>query len=128
MADAGHHIAGREGRLLDLGEVVGRVAVQLQDADLLQGIVLVRPDLGEVEGVVGRLVGIALRHDLDHHSPLGKVTALDGLKQIALMGFTILADQFCRLGVGHALDALHGLEVELDPVALAGVIEKAVGV
>ena len=43
---------GREGGLLDLGEIVLRVAVQLHHADLDQRIVGVRPDLGQVERVV----------------------------------------------------------------------------
>jgi len=51
--DAGHHVRGREGQLLHLGEVVGGVAVEHHSSDLLEGIVLVRPDLSQVEGVEG---------------------------------------------------------------------------
>ena len=47
----GHDVGRREGRLLDLGEIVLRVAVQLQHADLDQRILAVRPHLGEVERV-----------------------------------------------------------------------------
>ena len=64
-ADAGHDVGRVEGRLLDLGKIVLRVAVQFQDAHLDQGIVLVEPDLGEVEGVVGTGGRILLRHHLD---------------------------------------------------------------
>jgi hypothetical protein len=66
-ADTRHEVRGREDAqldigadvLLDLGEDVLRVAVELQLADLHRRVVLVRPHLGEVEGVeavVRRLV------------------------------------------------------------------------
>jgi hypothetical protein len=34
------------------------------------------------------------------------------------MGLTIMRDLLCSFGVGPVLDALHGLEVELDPMPL----------
>ena len=57
--DAGDHVARLEGGLLDLGEVVLRVAVEDHPADLDERVVPVGPHLGEVEGVepvVGRLL------------------------------------------------------------------------
>jgi len=44
-------VGGREGRLLHLREIVVRVAVELQDPYVDAWVVIVRPDLGEVEGV-----------------------------------------------------------------------------
>ena len=54
--DAGHDVSRVEGRLLNLGKVVFRVAVQLVDAHLNQWIILVEPDLREVKGVVGNIL------------------------------------------------------------------------
>ena len=111
----GTMLAGIEGRLFDLGEIVLRIAVQLEDADLDQGIVLVEPDLGQVEGIVGALGRVLLRHDLDEHGPAGEVALLDALVQIALVAFPVLGDDRLGLFVGQVLDALLGPEVELDP-------------
>ena len=105
-ADAGHDVGRVEGRLLDLGEVVLRVAVQLHDAHLDQRIVLVEPDLGQVEGVVGALGRVLLRHHLDEHRPAREVALLDALVQVALVALPVLADDRLGLGVGQVLDAL----------------------
>lgn len=64
-------------------------------------------------------------HDLHHQAPFGEIAPLDGLVRVALVGFAILTDQLGRLGISHVPDALHGLEVELDPVALASLIDEA---
>ena len=45
----------------------------------MQREVLVRPDLGKVERIVGHLVGLLVRHHLDEHLPLGAVAVLDVL-------------------------------------------------
>ena len=127
-ADAGHDVGRVEGRLLDLGKVVLRVAVQFEDAHLDQGIILVEPDLGEVEGVVGALRRILLRHHLDEHGPAGEVSLLDALVQVALVAFPVLADDRLGLLIGQVLDALLGLEVELDPVPLVLGVDEAEGV
>jgi hypothetical protein len=68
-ADARHHVRRPEPGLFDLGEIILRIAVQLDDADPDQRIILVRLDFGQVEGVIGRLVGIGLGHDLDAEPP-----------------------------------------------------------
>jgi hypothetical protein len=62
--NAGDHIRGGEGGLLDLGKVVVRVAVQRHDSDLLQRELGLRPGLGDVEDVVPELLGLLGRHDL----------------------------------------------------------------
>ena len=55
--NAGYHVRGGEGQLLHLGEVIGGVAVEDHSADLLERVVFVRPDLGQVEGVEGGGLG-----------------------------------------------------------------------
>jgi hypothetical protein len=87
-----------------------------------------RPDLGEVERVVGLLARFQLRHDLDLDLPFREVAALDRLEQVALRAFAVVADHLVGLCVRPVLVALQRLEVELHPVALAGVVPQAVGV
>jgi hypothetical protein len=88
----------------------------------------VRPYLGEVERVVPVLADVALRHDLHREFPLREIAALDRLEQVALVGLAIIGDLLGGFGVGPVLDALHGLEVKLDPVALVLGIDERIGV
>lgn len=48
-AEAGRQVAGFKRSLFDLGEIVLRVAVEFQLADLDERIVAVWPDLGQIE-------------------------------------------------------------------------------
>jgi len=47
----GTMLEGRECGLLNFGEIIVRIAVQFQRADIDHREVAMRPDLGEVEGV-----------------------------------------------------------------------------
>ena len=127
-ADAGHHLRRVEGGLLHFGKEVLRVAVQLHHADFDQRVVLVRPDFGQVERVVGHMGGFMLGHDLHKEGPLRVVAFLQALVQVALVAFAVFADQLLRLRIGQVLDALLRAEVELDPVALVLRIDEAEGV
>ena len=108
-ADAGHDVGRVEGGLLDLGEVVLRVAVQFQHAHLDQRVVLVEPDLGQVEGVVRVAVAASFSGITWMYSfQLREVAVLDGFEQVALVALAVLADERLGLGVGQVLDALLG--------------------
>ena len=124
VADAGDDVGGGEGGLLDLGVVVERVAVELEDADFVEREFGVGPDFGEVEGVEAELRGLRLGHDLDAEAPAGKVAVGDGVEEVGLRGLAVAADDGGGLGVGVGGDALEGLEVELHPVAFADGVEK----
>ena len=126
--DAGHDIGRIEGGLFDLGEIVLRVFVQLQDPHLDQGIILVVPDLGQVEGIVGAGRRILLRHDLHREGPAGEVFLLDAFVEVPLVAFPVLADERLGLLVGQVLDPLLRLEVEFDPEALVLGVDEAEGV
>lgn len=63
-ADARHHRARAERRLLDLFEVVGRVAVQGEPTDRSERVVLVRPHPRDVEDVPPVGLGLLGVHDL----------------------------------------------------------------
>jgi hypothetical protein len=124
----GTMLDGAERGLLDLGVIVVDVAVQLDDPDLDQRIVGVRPDLGQIEGVPAEGLGLGFGHHLDAEPPAREVAALDGLEQVTLGALAVVGDDRVALGVGPVPDALHRLEVELHPDALIGVVDEAVGV
>ncbi|OPY90658.1 MAG: hypothetical protein A4E72_00541 [Syntrophus sp. PtaU1.Bin208] len=127
-ADAGNDMGRIEGRLLDLGKVVLRVLVQLEDPHLDEGIIPVIPDLGQIEGMIGTGVRIGLRHDLHVEGPTGEIALLDALIEVPLVGLPALADGGLGLGIRQVLDPLLGLEVELDPEALVFGVDEAEGV
>lgn len=62
--NSGHHVRGRKRRLLHLRKVVGRVAVQDHAPELAQRVLLVRPHLGQVEGVPVEPLGVLQGHRL----------------------------------------------------------------
>lgn len=126
--DTRHYVGRAEGSLLDLGEVVVRVAVQLEEAHLDQRIVAVRPDLSQVERVVAVGRRILLRHDLHVQLPAREIAFLDALVQVTLRAFAILGDHFGGFGVGQVLDTLLGLEVKLDPETFIAGVDETEGV
>src|SRR5260221_205398 len=127
-ADARHQVGRRERGLLHIGVVVARVAVELHHAHFDQRVVLLAPDLGQVEGVEAVGLGFMLGHDLHAQLPARELAALDGFEQVALAAFTVGGDDGGRLGIGEVLDALLADPVELDPVAFVAGVDEAVGV
>ncbi len=117
--DAGHHVGRLERGLLDFGEVVLRIAVQRQAAELDRRIVAVRPDLGQVEGIEAVVRRVLERHDLHLHRPARRIAPRDRVEQVAHVVVGILGGHRLRFGVGEVGDALVGLEVILHPELLA---------
>ena len=114
-ADARHQVGRLERALLDLGVKVLRVLVQGHRADLDQRVVLLRPDLGQIERVVPVRLGIVVRHDLHLDGPAREVAVADRSEQVLTMVIGRRTRQLVGLVLGQALDALVRLEVELDP-------------
>ena len=108
QAGAGHDVVRLERGLLDLGVVVGDVAVQRQLADVDQRIVAVRPHLGQVERVEPVGLGVLERHDLHLQRPAREVAALDRVVEVALVVVAVLAGQPVGLLLGQEVDALVG--------------------
>jgi len=118
--DTGDEVRRVEGGLLDFGKVVLRVPVEDDLAKLAERVVLVRPDLGEIEDVDVALLGLLRRHGLNVGLPSREVSLVDGLKQVlggVVWGGT--GELGCLL-LGEELDTLLGEEVDLgvDPLAL----------
>jgi len=117
--DARDKVRHLEPGLLDLGEEVLGVAVEHHPADRDRRVVLVRPDLGQVERVEPVVGRVLKRHDLHLEAPDRVIFLLDGLPQVAPVVVGVLAAHGPGLGVGEVGDALLGLEVVLDPDLLA---------
>ena len=122
-------VGRREGRLLDLGVVVLDVAIELQDAHLVEGEVFVGPGLGGVKGApAGALFPLNARgfaHELDGSRPPREVASSDGVEEVALGIVRILASDAVTFSRGEVFDALEGLKVPLDPGAFLAAVDEA---
>ena len=117
-ADAGDDVRRRERRLLDFGEIVVRLAVELHHADLDQRILGLRPDLGQVERVVPVRLRLRFGHHLDEQRPAREVAGFDRAEEVAAVALAVLGDESLGFRVGQVLNALLRAEVEFDPDAL----------
>ena len=78
--------------------------------------------------MVSHFFRVFFRHDLHAQRPFREIAALDGIVQIALVAFTVFADDGFCFGIGKVFNALLGAEVEFDPIALLVGRDKAVSV
>mmetsp|Transcript_34855 Transcript_34855/g.86495 ORF Transcript_34855/g.86495 Transcript_34855/m.86495 type:complete len:549 (+) Transcript_34855:1360-3006(+) len=122
--DARHQVGGRKGRLLGVLEVVLGVAVEDELADGDQGVVAVRPHLGDVEDVPLVGGGLPLRHDLHEHRPRRELTILDAVVEVPCGIVGIAPCQRPGLLSREVLDPLVSLEVHLDIGHLAVLVDK----
>src|SRR5258708_2369846 len=105
-ADTGNDVRRREGSLFRLRKEVVGIAIQFHLTHLDQGVVRVRPHLGQVErmDVIG--VRILFVHDLDIELPPWELTLFDALVQVSLVALTITRDDLSPLSVLQLLNAL----------------------
>jgi hypothetical protein len=75
----------RECSLLDLGEIIFRVAVQGEPAKPAQWHLFLRPDLGQVENVPAELLRLFWTQDLHVAGPGRMFASRDRLKQVLCM-------------------------------------------
>lgn len=126
--DAGDQVRGREGDLLDLGEVVLRVAVEGEFAEGPQGHVFVRPDFGQVEDVPAEFLGVRGGEDLQVAGPGGEVAVLDAVEEVLGVPVRVLGGHVAGFGVGEGFAALVGFAVDLDVVEGSVGLGELVGV
>ncbi len=100
-----HHVARLEGGLLDLGVIIGGIAIQRQPANFDQWIVLMRPDFGQIERIEPIRFGILERHDLHVERPTGIVATLDRVVQITLMVVAIFSGKSVSFFLGETFNA-----------------------
>ena len=124
-ADPGHHVGRIHRDLLNFCEVVVRVAVELQHADFHQQIISVRPDFGQIEGVIRDPAGVRFRHDLNVESPAREIAFFNRFIEIALRTLAVLCHQAFRFIIHQVGDPLLGFEVEFHPKTFVIGINKA---
>jgi enoyl-CoA hydratase/carnithine racemase len=90
------------------------VLVQSKLPDRPQGIILMRPYARHVEDIPVILLRLLRVHHLGEDVPAGILAAFDRLEQITRVGVGVLAGQLFGFLAGQVLDALVGLEVDLD--------------
>lgn len=126
--NTGDNMRGREGSLFNLSKVVLGVFVERPLAKLTKGVLVMGPDLGEIENAKVGLLGLLGGHGLDVAGPAGVLTLLDGLKEVLLGMVWVLTGHLGGLVVGQVLDALVGQKVDLNVVELALLVDPLVGV
>lgn len=114
--------------MLDLGEVVLRVLVEGELAEWSQWDLLLWPDLGQVEDVPAELLGLLRREDLNVDGPRWVVALLDSLKEVLGMPVWVVTSKLAGLLVVQGLDALVGLQVDLDIVESSVLLDPLEGV
>ena len=117
--DPRDHVGGREGYLLDLGEVVLRVAVELELAEGAEWYFTLGPDFGQVEDVPAEFFSLLGAEDLDVAGPRGTVPFLNGFEEVLSVPVGVLRGHLAGLFVGEGLAALIRLAMDLDVVKCA---------
>lgn len=127
VTNAAHEVGRTECELLDLGEVVPGIPIELQHADIDRWKVRLRPDLGNVERIEREGFRLPLGHHLQLDGPLREIARFNRSEQGLLIPLAGTPHDRFRLGVGVVTMSLAGLEMELHPDALALVVPQAVG-
>lgn len=89
-ADSGNDVSGTEGCLLDLGEVLFGVLVQLDLTDVADGEKFLGPNLCGIEDVEVEVVGLLLFASLNSELPGGEHTVPDGIGKITSVEVRVL--------------------------------------
>jgi len=121
-------VAGAEGDLLGLGEVLVDVAVELKLTNVAERNLLDWPDLGGIENVKLELVLIGLWNQLNVHVPLWESAGVDGSVEILAVEIGVLASKLQSLVPNETVNTEVRSVVELDEVALALGVLQSVGV
>lgn len=119
--DAGNHVRGAKGDLLDYGKVVFGVFVEDEFTERAEGHFALGPDFGQVKDVPAKFFGLGGGEDLDVAGPGGAGAVLDGVEKVLGMPVGVFSGHLAGFVVGEGLAALIGLAVDLD------VVESAVG-
>lgn len=114
--DAGDHVRGREGNLLDFGKVVLCVLIEGEFAEGSERNVLLGPDFGQIEDVPAELFSLFRREDLQIAGPRRIVAILNAIEEVLGVPIWIIGGHFARFGVVKCFAALVGLAVDLHVV------------
>lgn len=110
--------------MFDLGKVVDGVLVEGHFSESAERDFTLWPNFGQVKDVPAELLGLFGGEDLDITSPAGEIARLDLVKEILRGIVGVFATEFARGIVVEGLDALIDLEVELDIVEVAVLLDQ----
>jgi hypothetical protein len=123
-----HQVRWGEGDLLGFGMVVLWVTVESDSADLLEWVVTVWPDLGDVVDVEAVVISVGDWHHLDVPGPRGGASVSDVVVQVSGGEVLVLDTLGCGLCGSEVLDSGVSLEVVLHEEGLAFGIDPLEGV
>ena len=125
--NAGNHMGRGEGSLFCLSVEILRVLVQHELADLLEGVVTVRPDLSDIVDIKAVVIGVSDRHNLGVPGPRGEVTLLNLVEEVVGGPVLVLLAHLSGFLSGEVVDTLVGLVVVLDEELGTGGIDPLEG-
>ena len=102
-SDTRDHVRGAERRLLDVLEVVVRVAVQCKLTNGLEWVVRVRPGHGIVEDIIGYGLCVCRIHDLNVQCPGGEGARGDRIEHVADVIVRVFASKTCGVFFGECI-------------------------
>lgn len=114
-----NEVSGGEGSLLNLSEPVLRVSVENELTDLVERVVSMGPDLGNIEDIESVVLSLFDGHDLDVKSPGSSLSALDVLVEISLGVVGCSSQETIDVLLSVVLDSGISLVVILDPELFA---------
>ena len=117
--DTWNQVGWSKGGLLNLSVVVLWVSIEGHLTNSVERVVLMRPNLGDVEDIESVVFSVLLRHQLNVPSPRWEVTLGNGVEEIRGGEVLILKSHLVLLLSGEVLDSLVSLEVVLNKVNLA---------
>jgi hypothetical protein len=104
--NTGNQVRRRESRLLNFSVIVLGVPVQGHLTNSVERVVLVRPNLGDIENIKPVVLGIFFRHELNVESPGRIITFLNRFVEITSGEILILEGHCVLLLGGEIFDAL----------------------
>ena len=116
--DTWNQVGWSKGGLLNLSVVVLWVSIEGHLTNSVERVVLMRPNLGDVEDIESVVFSVLLRHQLNVPGPRWEVALGNGVEEIRGGEVLILKSHLVLLLSGEVLDSLVSLEVVLNKVNL----------
>ncbi|CCZ10583.1 peroxisomal catalase [Odoribacter sp. CAG:788] len=123
-SDSRNDIGRIERSLFDIGKIIFGIAVQLDDTNFNEGIVLVTPYFRQIEGIETVSMCFVFGHNLHTHFPTREITFLDILEKIALRVFPVFTDDLLCFCISIVSDTLLTDHVKFNPYSFVLVIVK----
>ena len=113
--------------MFDFRKVVDGVLVEGHFAEFAERDFTLRPDFSQVKDIPTEFLGLFGREDLDITGPAGVIARLDLVEEILSCVVGVLAGEGSCFIVVEGLDTLIDLEMELDVVEVAVLLDEFEG-